>query len=431
MAGFSKNGISYDLRGESYRARWMHQGIRTSFATKTGDPGLAVKAAEAERARAILGQGQLAEAKRTGGFSLADKRADWIGWLESQVEAKTARGYGNAAACWPWKTVSEMNTEKALSDYQSALLRRLGRESTRKHMIYIASFLDWCKTSELISHVAAMPALGANVVGRPVQDGHRQHPTIMDPAQAEKLLAALPEWVYPGARADVHLDREELYEIVWATPMVKAAKRVGLSDNGLGKMCRRLNIPVPDKYYFNHNLAGRESRPRPPLPRMNPSERVIVRDYYRVLWDTAWRPATVDRLASPNHYTPKSDVVNVARDIVKDRNRARKMRDKPFAPVNIPETTKQALTRSIRGPGLIFGEHREVRGRILAEVASEVLGLYVTDYDWKHSRCTHLCNLPNANYPGISYFTGVKLETLLKHYVHEGLKQAKKFVAGL
>lgn len=427
MAGFSKNGIGYVDRPSGYRARWSHQGRRYSFETGTRDRGLAIKAAEAERSRVILAEGQLTQAKKTGNFALRDHIIGWIEWLETQVQADTARGYGQAAKHWPWETIKEMNTEKALSDHQTALLRRLGRESTRKHLIYAKSFLKWCRVEGLIPSIAAFPEMGDNVTGTRQQDGHRQNPTIFDAEQAEKLIAALPEWVYPAAQ--VNISREKLYELVWSMPRMKVAKRLELSDVGLGKMCKRLNVPMPSKYYFNHVSSNRSERA--PLPKDDSVRRVRVRDYYRVLWDTAWRPATVDRLAAPKHYTPKAQIVNVQREIVKDRNRARKMFDKPFAPVEVPETTQKALTRSIVGPGLIFGDERAVRGRILAEVAQEVLGLYVTDYDFKHSRCTHLCNLPNANYAGISYYTGVELETLMKHYVHEGYRNAKKFVASL
>lgn len=41
--------------------------------------------------------------------------------------------------------------------------------------------------------------------------------------------------------------QEELYEMVWSTPMVKLAKEFGLSDVGLKKKCLKLKIPVPQK----------------------------------------------------------------------------------------------------------------------------------------------------------------------------------------
>ena len=39
--------------------------------------------------------------------------------------------------------------------------------------------------------------------------------------------------------------RQELHDLVWATPMVKLAKEFGLSDVGLRKTCVKHNIPTP------------------------------------------------------------------------------------------------------------------------------------------------------------------------------------------
>ena len=42
------------------------------------------------------------------------------------------------------------------------------------------------------------------------------------------------------------IKREELYEEVWSTPLTQLCAKYGLSDNGLRKVCKRLNVPVPD-----------------------------------------------------------------------------------------------------------------------------------------------------------------------------------------
>jgi hypothetical protein len=43
----------------------------------------------------------------------------------------------------------------------------------------------------------------------------------------------------------VTLTREELYNQVWATPMIRLGQQYGLSGNGLKKICKRLSVPVP------------------------------------------------------------------------------------------------------------------------------------------------------------------------------------------
>jgi len=42
-------------------------------------------------------------------------------------------------------------------------------------------------------------------------------------------------------------DRDSLYEEVWATPMATLAKKYGISDVGLAKVCRKLSIPLPGR----------------------------------------------------------------------------------------------------------------------------------------------------------------------------------------
>jgi len=42
------------------------------------------------------------------------------------------------------------------------------------------------------------------------------------------------------------IKREELYEEVWSIPLTQLCAKYGLSDNGLRKVCKRLNVPIPE-----------------------------------------------------------------------------------------------------------------------------------------------------------------------------------------
>jgi hypothetical protein len=44
--------------------------------------------------------------------------------------------------------------------------------------------------------------------------------------------------------------REELYDLVWSEPLIRLAKKYEISDNGLRKICKRLNIPLPEYGYW-------------------------------------------------------------------------------------------------------------------------------------------------------------------------------------
>lgn len=62
----------------------------------------------------------------------------------------------------------------------------------------------------------------------------------------------------------IELTREQLYEKVWAIPMSKLSKELGISDVGLAKLCRRYNIPTPGLGYWA-KLAHGYKVPKPPL----------------------------------------------------------------------------------------------------------------------------------------------------------------------
>ncbi len=64
-----------------------------------------------------------------------------------------------------------------------------------------------------------------------------------------------------------YLTREELYDLVWSEPMSQLAKKFGLSDVGLAKICRSAQIPVPERGYWAKRQAGKPTTVQPLPPR--------------------------------------------------------------------------------------------------------------------------------------------------------------------
>ena len=64
---------------------------------------------------------------------------------------------------------------------------------------------------------------------------------------------------------ETEFKRDALYEEVWATPLTRIATKYGLSDNGLRKVCRAMNIPLPHVGHWAKIAAGHQIV-RPPLP---------------------------------------------------------------------------------------------------------------------------------------------------------------------
>jgi hypothetical protein len=55
------------------------------------------------------------------------------------------------------------------------------------------------------------------------------------------------------------LCRQELYDLVWSTPMKTLAAQFGISDVGLKKTCARAAIPTPDRGYWAKREAGKHT----------------------------------------------------------------------------------------------------------------------------------------------------------------------------
>lgn len=63
----------------------------------------------------------------------------------------------------------------------------------------------------------------------------------------------------------IKFERKSLYEEVWTTPLTKLGKKYGLSDNGIRKICKALNIPLPIAGHWTKVAAGHKVK-KTPLP---------------------------------------------------------------------------------------------------------------------------------------------------------------------
>ena len=79
-----------------------------------------------------------------------------------------------------------------------------------------------------------------------------------DPARASAEMTAASRFL--------RLTRETLYELVWAEPVARLAKRWGVSDVAVAKWCRKLNVPRPGRGYWARVQAGHKGGKRPLPP---------------------------------------------------------------------------------------------------------------------------------------------------------------------
>ena len=67
------------------------------------------------------------------------------------------------------------------------------------------------------------------------------------------------------------IKRTDLYEKVWQQPLRDLAKEFGVSDQAVGKVCLRANIPRPGRGYWAKLSAGKNPH-KMPLPLRLPGE---------------------------------------------------------------------------------------------------------------------------------------------------------------
>lgn len=154
------------------------------------------------------------------------------------------------------------------------------------------------------------------------------------------------------------IERETLYEEVWSDPVTVVAARYGLSDVGLAKICKRLQIPLPRRGYWAKLKAGRKA-PRAPLPTLDPratsSTHVIMPSEHEI----ADRRATKEKAAAvrhragdvqvPSELSSPHPLVRAAAKRLKQRDGwpdAKGLRSAPDEVLNI-EVTKGSLDRAL------------------------------------------------------------------------------------
>lgn len=56
----------------------------------------------------------------------------------------------------------------------------------------------------------------------------------------------------------VTFERDALYEEVWTTPLTILGKKYGMSDNGLRRVCKAMEIPLPERGHWARVAAGQK-----------------------------------------------------------------------------------------------------------------------------------------------------------------------------
>lgn len=92
------------------------------------------------------------------------------------------------------------------------------------------------------------------------------------------------------------MTRQELFDLVWAEPMIAAAKRFNVSGSYLARVCSRLNVPRPARGYWA-KLAVGKAPAKPTLPEARVGDEIT--------WDPDGGLPEVSRIIRPTPITKK------------------------------------------------------------------------------------------------------------------------------
>src|SRR5687768_14373486 len=118
---------------------------------------------------------------------------------------------------------------------------------------------------------------------------------IYDIAKEQGVEACIPSSESVAFAMAHTFSRQELFDLVWSEPTRTIAKRLGISDVGLAKACRRADLLLPPRGYWAKLAAGKTVK-KPQMPTRGPgmSDRIVLS---RDRWN--WGPNPVD-LSTPD-----------------------------------------------------------------------------------------------------------------------------------
>ncbi len=146
------------------------------------------------------------------------------------------------------------------------------------------------------------------------------------------------------------------------------------------------------------------------------------RAYYRVLYETGLRRATLAALRVPEDYSKGQDLLIIRDEI----DKARFGREVPLSAV-----ARAELDAVCPEAGLIFGKHQlKETVRTTARLAGlpERKAAHVSDHDFRHARITHLLET-TRNLIGVAYLVGHRNATTTNRYARPNRRAALDVIA--
>jgi len=127
-----------------------------------------------------------------------------------------------------------------------------------------AYFMTQQRRDALTGHATRVLTCAGPNVHKPTRETSVSAPALLSPHEADQILSLSPRVV----RHRHYFKRELLHDLVWTAPVMEVARRLGVSDVALAKLCRRASIPTPHRGYWARVEAGQQiaRTPLPPAP---------------------------------------------------------------------------------------------------------------------------------------------------------------------
>ncbi len=121
-----------------------------------------------------------------------------------------------------------------------------------------AYFQTQQRRDALTGHGNRVLALAPIALRKPVAPTGVSAGNLLLPAADNTLIIATPN---SAAHYRHYFRREDLYNLVWTSPVSEIAARLGVSDVALAKLCRRAGISIPGRGYWQRAESGQLIEP--------------------------------------------------------------------------------------------------------------------------------------------------------------------------
>ena len=173
------------------------------------------------------------------------------------------------------------------------------------------------------------------------------------------------------------ISRQDLYEKIWATPIVKLGKELGYSYLEMVQLCEKLNIPRPDGgYWYRRQHGEAEERATLPAPHPNAPLEIELGPRLKDNPESVAEPVDINRKNAtediarnqPNSSTTPPEAVKTSESPIVKPIKKREAVEKPVVPKINPEVVESTANE----PTLIQFTRRELYDAVWSKTCQKL-----------------------------------------------------------